>query len=371
VFAVTGRDGQEDLLMIDGLESALSDSGRPGLRELRGVLAELLDASRAVGRLAGEHCLKERKVYRLEFEVDGRRRSLIARCVDSTQAELNRRVATRWLPSVGLGRRCAALLGVASDPSAEWVWQVHEDLGDQTLETNPDRGLVEAAIDMCAELHVRFADHPLLPELRMYGKDMGMTYYLANIRDAIRGLEHLQPPTTDPDGGRPAVRDRLLGRLYQLLDEGPDRARIVAELGGPETMLHGDLFPKNVLTVATEDGLQAALIDWDRAGVGPLTYDLSTLLYRSPAEHRPWMLDRYQQSVAPSGWRVPSTGDLNLMLETAELSRIANYLAWVCIAAREPQADWLLESLEEIERWFEALKPAIRPAPATQAVAGP
>jgi hypothetical protein len=90
-----------------------------------------------------------------------------------------------------------------------------------------------------------------------------------------------------------------------------------------------------------------------------------------PAEYRPWMLDRYQQSVAPSGWRVPSTGDLNLMLETAELSRIANYLAWVCIAAREPQADWLLESLEEIERWFEALEPAIRPAPTTQAVAGP
>jgi thiamine kinase-like enzyme len=113
------------------------------------------------------------------------------------------------------------------------------------------------------------------------------------------------------------------------------------------------------------------LIDWDHAGVGPLTYDLSTLLYRFPAEYRPWMLDRYQQSVAPSGWRVPSTGDLNLMLETAELSRIANYLAWVCIAAREPQADWLLESLEEIERWFEALEPAIRPAPATQAVAGP
>jgi Ser/Thr protein kinase RdoA (MazF antagonist) len=136
-------------------------------------------------------------------------------------------------------------------------------------------------------------------------------------------------------------------------------------------MLHGDLFPKNVLIVSTEDGLRAALIDWDQAGVGPLTYDLSTLLYRSPAEHRPWILDRYQQSVAPLGWHVPSTSNLNVMLETAELSRIANYLVWVCVAAREPQADWLLESLEEIERWFEALEPAIRSAPATRAVAGP
>jgi hypothetical protein len=324
-----------------------------------------------VGRLAGEHCLKERRVYRLEFEVAGGRRSVIARCVDSTSAELNRRVARRWLPAVGLGGHCAALLGVAPDPSAEWVWQVHEDLGDQTLATNPDLGLVEAAIDLCAELHVRFAEHPLLPECRMYGKDMGMTYYLAGIRDAIRGMEHLQAPTTDPDGGRPAVRDRLLGRLYELRDQGPDRARILDERGGPETMLHGDLWPKNVATVSTEDGPRAALIDWDQAGVGPLTYDLSTFLYRSPAASRPWILDRYQRSVAPLGWRAPSTADLNLMLETAELSRITNYLAWVCVAAREPRADWLVESLEEIERWFAALEPAIRPAPVTHAVAVP
>jgi hypothetical protein len=357
-------------ICVDGLETALDDTGRPGLWELRGVLAELLDASRAVGRLTGEHCLKERKVYRLEFEIDGRCRSLVARCTDSTRAEVNRRVATRWLPAVGLGRHCAALLGIASDRSAEWVWQVFEDLGDQTLETETDRALVGAAIDLCAELHVRFADHPLLPECRMYGKDVGMTYYLAGVRDAIRGLEHLDLPATDADDPLPAVRDRLLSRLYQLREDGPRRARIVGELGGPETIVHGDLFPKNILTVPAEDGLRATLIDWDQAGVGSLTYDLSTLLYRFPVEQRPWILDRYQASAAPLGWRVPSTGDLNLMLETAELSRIANYLVWVCVAAREPRATWLPESLEEVERWFAALEPAVRPSPASRAVAG-
>ena len=108
----------------------------------------------------------------------------------------------------------------------------------------------------------------------------------------------------------------------------------------------------------------------DQAGVGSLTYDLSTLLYRFPVEQRPWILDRYQASAAPLGWRVPSTGDLNLMLETAELSRIANYLVWVCVAAREPRATWLPESLEEVERWFAALEPAVRPSPASRAVAG-
>jgi thiamine kinase-like enzyme len=147
--------------------------------------------------------------------------------------------------------------------------------------------------------------------------------------------------------------------MYKLLDEGPDRARIVAELGGPETMLHGDLWRKNILVVSTETGSQIRLIDWDATGVGPLTYDLSTLLYRSPAEHRPWILDRYQQSVAPLGWRMPLTRDLNLMLETAEISRLANSLLWVCVAAIDTQAEWVFDNMAEIERWFEAVEPAI------------
>lgn len=354
--------------MIDGLDSALLDSGLPGLTALSGVLAELLDASRTVGKLTGEHCLKKDKVYRLEFEIDGRRRSLIARGTNWARAERNRLVVTRWLPAVGLGRHGATLLGFGSDRGAQWVWQVYEDLGDQRLDANPERGRVEATIDVFARLHVRFADHPLLAECRTYGKDMGMTYFLANVRDAIRGLEYLQPSSTDTETSPLAVRDRLLSRLYGLLEEGPDRARVAAELGGPETMLHGDLFPKNVLTVSTEDGLEPTLIDWDATGVGPLTYDLSTFLYRSPAEHRQWILDRYEQSVAPLGWRVPSTWDLNLMLETAELSRIANSLVWVCVAALDTKADWVFERLAEIERWFEAVEPAMRSGRAAWAV---
>jgi hypothetical protein len=348
--------------MIDGLGQALRDSGLPGLTALHGVLADLLDESRTVGRVTAEHCLKTDKVYRLEFEIDGRRRSLIARGTNSARAERNRLVVTRWLPAVGMGRYGAALLGIGSDQEAQWIWQVYQDLGDQRLDANPERGRVEATVDVFARLHVRFADHPLLAECRMYGKDMGMTYFLANVRDAIHGLEYFQPqPSIDTEKSALAVRDRLLSRLYGLLEEGPDRTRVAAELGGPETMLHGDLFPKNVLTVSAEGGLQPTLIDWDATGVGPLTYDLSTFLYRSPAEHRPWILDRYEQSVAPLGWRVPSIGDLNLMLETAELSRIANSLVWVCVAALDTQADWILERMAEIERWFEAVEPAIRP----------
>lgn len=347
--------------MIDGLECVLRDSRQPGLAELRAVLLELLDAARVTGRLTREQGLKRRKVYRLGFQIDGQPRTLVVKHLNLARAQRNQLAMTRWLPAVGLGQRCPALLGVAAERSAQCIWHVYEDLGDQVLDTaNPERSRVGAAVDLISGLHVRFAEHPLLPECRLHGHDLGMAFYVASIRDAIRGVESLQPPLLDLDPGRTALRERLLRRLYKLLDEGPGRARTMAELGGPETLLHGDLWPKNILAVPTRGGLQTRLIDWDATGVGPLTYDLSTFLYRFPAQHRPWILDRYQQSVAPLGWRVPAAADLNLLLETAEISRLANSLVWPCVAAAHTQAAWAFDSLAEIERWFEALEPAVR-----------
>ena len=40
--------------MIYGLQDALRDTRAPGLRELRGVLGEVLDGSGATGRFTGE-----------------------------------------------------------------------------------------------------------------------------------------------------------------------------------------------------------------------------------------------------------------------------------------------------------------------------
>jgi thiamine kinase-like enzyme len=111
--------------------------------------------------------------------------------------------------------------------------------------------------------------------------------------------------------------------------------------------------------VPTPDGLQSRLIDWDATGVGPVTYDLSTFLYRFPAHHRRRLLDRYQEAAEPLGWNMPSAGDLSLLLETAEISRIANCLVWPCIEAVQAHAEWVFDSLAEMETWFEPVEPAL------------
>ena len=59
------------------------------------------------------------------------------------------------------------------------------------------------------------------------------------------------------------------------------------EHGGPELMLHGDLWTTNTFVQSTAEGPVARLIDWEHAAVGPASYDLSTFLYRFAAADRP------------------------------------------------------------------------------------
>jgi aminoglycoside phosphotransferase (APT) family kinase protein len=97
------------------------------------------------------------------------------------------------------------------------------------------------------------------------------------------------------------------------------------------------------------------LVDWDRVGVGPFAYDLSTLLFRFPLEERAGVLDAYRRAVARAGWSLPPAVDLNVMCETAELARYANRVIWPALALVGEQAAWGFPELAEVERWFEVL----------------
>src|SRR5262249_17622720 len=160
----------------------------------------------------------------------------------------------------------------------------------------PEPARVGAAVELIARLHAGFAGHPVLPECRLHGGDLGAPFYASSVRDAIHSVESLRPPRVELPAERRAVCDRLLERLHRLLGEEPERVRVLRELGGPYTLLHGDLWPKNVVVFPAGGGLRARLIDWDRAGVGPVSYDLSTFLGRFPAADRPWVLDLYRRA---------------------------------------------------------------------------
>jgi hypothetical protein len=93
--------------------------------------------------------------------------------------------------------------------------------------------------------------------------------------------------------------------------------------------------------------------------VGPAGYDLSTLLLRFPEEDRGWILALYENAVAPSGWRLPASHELNLMFETHEMARFANRIIWPAIALVTEGAGWGVPALEEIDTWFAAARPVL------------
>jgi len=334
--------------------SSPPDSALPALE---GLVREILDAP--PGAEVGEERLNSR-VWRLRCTLNGTIRSFVGKRLDPHIARRNELVARRWLPVVGLDDSAPPLLAVVAERDAASVWHLYEDLGDRGLDAaRPDFGRVAIAVAAIARIHTRFAGHALIPECRLWGGDLGMSFYVASVGDAIAALESVRARRRRLGFERSSLCRRLLARLAELLDEQAHRAEALRRSGGPETLLHGDLWPMNVMVGSAVGKMWARLIDWDHAAVGPLSYDLSTFLSRFPVPDRTPVLRLYEEEVGRAGWRLPSAPELNLTFETAELGRIANRVIWPALAAWEDNADWAFDALAEVERWFEQLMPIL------------
>jgi hypothetical protein len=253
------------------------------------------------------------------------------------------------------------LLGVAAEPGGHWVWHAYEDVpGDPLNEHDPEPEAVAAAVDAVVQVHTRFARHPLLAECRSHAGERGGRFYASQVREAIGALGSLQSDDVELSAERQAIRHRLLGRLERLLKREPEQLRLLDESAGPDTLLHGDLWPKNVLVERTVGGrVRARLIDWDRAAVGPVSYDVSTFLSRFPVRDRRWVLERYRSAMERVGGAVPGDRELALLLDVAESSRLANCVIWSALDARETRAQWAWDELALVDGWFTAARPIL------------
>jgi hypothetical protein len=336
------------------LARSLEEWREPGAAELCDLLQGLLPtAAGSDGAIRLERLQKA--VYRLRLG-SGSPRTLVIKRHTPAIAHTDRLVMERWLPALRLGDRCARLLGAAAQREGRWVWHLYEDLGSEALVDRREPRYLEAAVDLIADLHTRGAHHPLLPEVRWHGRDYGVHFFTSNLHDAIAALEALATLPGDAPPSFATVRQRLLERLHKLLEEAPGRARVLEEAGGPDTLLHGDLWPKNVFVSVAGDRPRARLVDWDHVGVGPCSYDLSTFLYRSSTEARPGILRRYREAVERAGHRLPADGELNLLCHTAETARGANCIIWPAMALLHDGAEWGRTALVDIERWFAVLR---------------
>jgi hypothetical protein len=324
---------------------------------LRDRLHELLGGGAV--RLESVSSLKPKKVLRLCFRGASGTQSLVVKRLACEIADRNRRVCERWLPAVGLDGTGLHILATVGGVRPDFVWQVYEDFGDWAIrDLATDRDRVAAAVTGIVELHARFREHPMLAECRMWGGDLGMQFFRCNVRDALRAVAALRPLPATAEPERKELCHRLTTRLEALVASIGIREAICAEHAGPETLLHGDLWRRNVFVVPMADRLQVRLIDWDHAAVGQVHYDLSTLLSRFQPVERPAVLDLYRTSAARLGLHVPPDHAMAVLFETAELARLANRLIWPALAVVDGSAaDWGFDTLAEVERWFLAWRP--------------
>lgn len=344
-------------IALEGLETLLGAAD--DLSPLRSALVRLLGPT---ARLVGSDRFKSR-VRRLRVETAGCRSSVIVKKLHPVVACRNRMLAERWLPAVGLEAMGPGLLACAADGGGRHAWQVYEDLGDAALDRAPtDRARVRSAVRAVAELHLRFAGHALLGRCRLYGGDLGMSFYGGNVRDALRALEALVPSAVELPGPTELARQRLMDQLQLLLDDEAERAGMLEEFGGPETLVHGDLWPSNVFVLGSGAQLQVRLIDWDHVGVARFSYDLSTLLMRFPGTQRPEILADYEEALGGRGWQLPDRETLNRLFDTAERARIASHVIWPALALLGGDAEireWALGTLPEVSGWFAQLSPVL------------
>ncbi len=367
--------------MIEGLDTLFEETWQPGVSELRELLVEVLGGSYAEGRLVHQRGLRKSRVYRLCFDVNGDSRCLIAKRFDRQRAQREQMILRRWLPAVGLDGIGAKLIGVAAQSTGICVWHLYEDLGECRLGQDEQARLdnttvkdgfvpysqeislsnqhVYSIIELLADLHSRFIDHPLLAECRVHGSAVDASSIRTNVNDAIRSLEAWKASLVKLSGEPLSPADDLLERLYQLQDELTDRMEALAKLGGPETLLHGDMDLKNSLLLKTGSGVEARLIDWDHAGVGQVSYDLSNFLVQFESQDRYRFLNHYIEVMCHSNWKGLSRSDWNQLFETAECVRLAVSVVWPALAARETRDQWAFQELSDIERWFDLLEPVL------------
>jgi len=359
----------------------------PGFADLSGAMVQL---QARIGRLlvglgvdaqlVGDQPLKAGCVHRQLWRARDKSRTFVIKRFSAERSCVERLSVERWLPLLGLADVAPSLLAVVAGADGRFVWHVYEDLGDGTLDagdppggpTVRDRGHLSAmradpeperlrgAVAGLARLHQASIDHSMLGECRYWGGDLGGHFLSASVRDAIRALEALELQRVPLSEAHRATRDALLAAMWRLKDEERDRRAQLAAFGGPECLLHGDFGVRNVLLLPTDAGWAGRLIDWDHAGVGPASYDLSTFLAQLAPATRAGALELYRsyRDGADADWPDDETWDG--LFDTAERSRLANSVIWPALSAIDGEGASAFDDLSAIADWFEALRPVLR-----------
>ena len=172
--------------------------------------------------------------------------------------------------------------------------------------------------------------------------DRGPRHYLVHLLNAREEIERrMRRPGDEADG--PQVLEDLLSLLDMLESRWPDVSAFCDTL--PQTLVHGDLVPKNMRILRDGRSTGLAVFDWETAGLGVQAADLAQLLEpqlswyanrRSPKRVDRFSanpcLDTYRSVLADSGTDCDA-GTIEQAAAVGNVFRCVAGIDWTCTQA--------------------------------------
>ena len=142
-----------------------------------------------------------------------------------------------------------------------------------------------------------------------------------------------------------ASADPRAGELGPALERYGDVAAALAAM--PTTLIHGELYPANVLVVREARPPDVRPVDWEMAAVGPGLVDLAALVEGWGAIERDRLVAAYRAGLAAGGAPVPDGDSLGADLLRCRLHLALQWLGWApdWRPPAEHAHDWLDKAL--------------------------
>jgi thiamine kinase-like enzyme len=134
--------------------------------------------------------------------------------------------------------------------------------------------------------------------------------------------------------------------LYTALERYDNVIAALAAL--PPTLVHGELYPSNVLVIPAQQPVRVCPVDWEMAGIGPGLLDLAALVGGWGLAERDRLAAAYLDGVGATSGAAPCSQTPSIELARCRLHLALQWLGWSPDWSPPPEHahDWLGEALE-------------------------
>lgn len=230
----------------------------------------------------------------------------------------------------------AELHGTIVEPEHDRYWILLERAAGTELDRVESPAVWRAASRWLADMHIEFGGlvaYPSTPGLtRLLRSDSDfLRMWMTRALSIVRAQSTMLPDALRRGADRLALRyDRVIDRLLAL----------------PETVIHGEFHPANILVRRDDEGERFCVVDWEMAAIGPHLLDLAALVSGAPESLRHEVALAYREALPEEVQQMSSKEGF---LEDLAFCRLHLAVQWLGLSPGESPPPY------RVEAWLEEL----------------